>query len=161
MKIQYEIDINAPIEKIWNIFDGQEEGFFRHQQNLKAFTPTNGGKHGQEGTVARLLTSEGPYEFETVCTVLEREAPHMIKYMFQNGVTTYTLTCRMEPRTDGFRYVNEAKLVFHGMYRLLMPVFGPMIANRLYDNMRQIKDYLEGDAVAIPQPPAGMTEKFA
>jgi len=152
MKIQYEIEINAPVDKIWAIFDG-DAAYFQTHPTIKSYVATN-GKHGHEGTVARLITSEGPYEIESTSTVIEREAPRAISYMFQSGVASYTLHCRMEPRGDGFLYTNEAKLVFHGLYKLVMPIFGPLICSRIYDNMRHVKDYLEGRSEAFLEKPA-------
>ena len=144
MKLNYEISIDAGLEKVWAAFDNPDN-MSRWQQNFHSYTHISGDP-GQPGSVAELVFDEKGKKVVMRETIAERREPVFLAGTYQSDHGT-TVVVNHFAAIDGntTRWSSWCKFDFTGFMRFMAPFIRSVIRKRTEGDMQRFKLMVETD----------------
>jgi uncharacterized protein YndB with AHSA1/START domain len=144
VKLNYEISIDASLEKVWAAFDNTDN-MSRWQQNLHAYTHISGDP-GQSGSVAELVFDEKGKKVVLRETITERREPVFLAGTYQSGHGTTVIVNHFAAIDENAtRLSSWCKFSFTGFMRFMAPFIRGVIRKRTEGDMQRFKLMVETD----------------
>ena len=144
MKAQYEIEINATRQQVWDAFDNLD--------NLKRWQPTlqeyihQSGERGHPGSVAELVYNEKGRVIRMTETVSERRKPDFLAGAYDNDWAKTIIVNHFEELDGGrTRWISYCNYRFKGFMRIMALFVAGSIKRRVNDDMNRFKLMVETD----------------
>lgn len=145
MKLYFEIDINAPPEKVFYWLENPERA-------LKWMSSVAGGEilhktDGWVGTTFRETVADESGSTEMHGVITEYHAKQSMGFHLEGKYNDVDVRYRLEPIDHGTRLIQEAKVRFKSITRILMlflyPVFKAKISKQSMTEFRKLKQLCE------------------
>ncbi len=85
--------------------------------------------------------------FEVGVEVTEYSAPHYLAISNQQGMTPFTATYALEPVAEGTRFTMDAQVSPQGIFKVLQPLFVPLLRYQTRTNFQKLKQVMEATCI--------------
>ena len=145
MKFNYEIVIDAGLERVWEAFD-EPRNLARWQQNLQARRQIS-GEPGQPGSSVELVYAEKGRDVILTQTITERRAPDFLAATYESANGSALIFSHFAT-IDGHttRWTCWCNFRFGGAMRFLALFMVGAIRRRTEGDMERFKLMVESDA---------------
>jgi hypothetical protein len=145
MKYTVEIEINAPVSKVIELFDAPDN-LYKWMEGLQSFEHLS-GTPGQPGAKSRLQYKMGKREIEMIETVIVRNLPEEFSGSYEaKGVYNIVKNKFIFVSPQKTLYVTEQEFHFDGfmkVFAFLMPV---VFKKQSMKYLKAFKTFVEGQA---------------
>lgn len=142
MQFEFCIDIDAPPELVWRLFEDPER-LPSWQPDLQSYEAVS-GEPGWPGTVSLLVYHQQGRRVETTETIIAREEGRHRAGRYENTWASNEMACTFQPMPDGgTRWRAYAEFRFKGWVQLMAPLLRSGIRKRLEDDMMRFKALAE------------------
>ena len=144
MKLNFEIEIDAPIDDVWAAFTNPDN-MGRWMQNFESSRAVS-GEPGQPGAIAEVVFNEKGKRVVLKETVTERRDPDFLAGTYDSD-TGSTHIVNHFVRVDGVRtkWTSWCRFSFTGMMRFFSIFIGGAIRKRTEGDMNRFKLMVETD----------------
>lgn len=144
MKLNYEITIDAGIDKVWAAFDNADN-MGRWQQNFHSCTPVS-GPPGEPGSVAELIFDEKGKKVVLRETITERREPDFLAGSYESKHGTTIIVNHFEAiDASTTRWSSWCNFTFTGFMKFMSLFIGNVIRKRTEGDMQRFKLMVESD----------------
>jgi uncharacterized protein YndB with AHSA1/START domain len=144
MKLNYEITIDAGLDKVWAAFDNAEN-MGRWQQNFHSYTPVS-GRPGEPGAVAELVFDEKGKRVVLRETITERREPDFLASSYESEHGTTIIVNHFEAiDASTTRWSSWCNFTFTGFMKFMSLFIGNVIRKRTEGDMQRFKLMVESD----------------
>lgn len=163
MRFEFCVDIQAPPELVWRLFNDPER-LPSWQPDLQAYEAIS-GEPGWPGTVSLLVYHERGRRTETTERIISREEGRHRAGRYENSWASNDMACTFQPLPEGgTRWRAYAEFRFKGWVQLMAPLLRSGIRKRLEDDMLRFKALAEREnSQEMPEfqrpPPAHRPER--
>lgn len=158
MRFELSMDIDAPPDVVWRLFD-DPANTPRWQPALQSYERIS-GEPGWPGAVSLLVYHQGGRRIETTELITARDEGRHLAGRYDNAWATNDMACTFEALPDGgTRWRAFAEFRFKGWTKLLAPLLRAGIRKRLEDDMLRFKELVEQSAIPAVPPPAARTAR--
>jgi uncharacterized protein YndB with AHSA1/START domain len=144
MKLNYEITIDAGLDKVWAAFDNADN-MGRWQQNFYSYTPVS-GRPGEPGAVAELVFDEKGKKVVLRETITERRVPDFLAGSYESEHGTTIIVNHFEAiDASTTRWSSWCNFTFTGFMKFMSLFIGNVIRKRTEGDMQRFKLMVESD----------------
>ena len=144
MKLNSEIDIDAPVDVVWAAFENPDNTS-RWMQNLESITTTS-GEPGQPGAMTELVFDENGREVVLKQTVAERRAPDFLAVTFETPGGSMLVVNHFEALDDQrTRWSSWCNFNFTGLMKFFAIFMRGSMRRREEADMQRFKLMVESD----------------
>ena len=153
MRFELSMDINAPPEQVWAVFENPAN-MPHWQPGLQSYEHIS-GEPGWPGAVSLLVYHEGNRRIEMTETVMSRDEGRHLAGQYETAWASNDMACTFQALPDGgTRWRAQAEFRFKGWVKLLAPLLRAGIRKRVEDDMLRFKALVEsGEPVAATPLP--------
>ena len=144
MKLNYEISIDASLDRVWAAFDNPAN-MRRWQQNFHSHTHKS-GQPGQPGSVGELVFDENGRKVVLKETITERRAPDFLAAIYESGQGS-TLVVNHFKAIDAntTHWSSWCNITFRGMMKFMSLFVAGRVRRRTEADMQRFKLMVESD----------------
>ena len=137
MKFTCSVDIDAPIDRVFELFDNQEN-MKKWQPDLLSIEHLSGTPR-QPGAKSRLKYKNGKHEFDLIETIIENTPPHKFSGEYETeGVCWNTMKSSFTQIGENkTRYQASIEYKFYGLMVRIMALIMPWVFRK------QVQKYLD------------------
>jgi len=141
MKYKLEITINAPLQKVFDLFDNPDN--FKHwQPGLISYTSLSGTPRAV-GSKMKLESKAGGRIVEMIETVKEKNPPHKISFTYEaKGAWNYNRNYFIELEPYKTKWVQENEFKCSGVLKLLQILMPKMFEKDTYKHMKLFQEFV-------------------
>ena len=144
MKLNYEITIDAGLDKVWAAFDNADN-MVRWQRNFQSYTPIS-GRPGEPGAVAELVFDEKGKTVVLRETITERREPDFLAGSYESEHGTTIIVNHFEAiDASTTRWSSWCNFTFTGFMKFMSLFIGNVIRMRTEGDMQRFKLMDESD----------------
>ena len=144
MKLNYEITIDAGLDKVWAAFDNADN-MGRWQQSFHSYTPVS-GRPGEPGAVAELVFDEKGKKVVLRETITERRVPDLLAGSYESEHGTTIIVNHFEAiDASTTRWSSWCNFTFTGFMKFMSLFIGNVIRKRTEGDMQRFKLMVESD----------------
>ena len=144
MKLNYEIEIDAGTDFVWDAFTNPAN-MVRWMRNFESFTPKS-GVPGQPGATAELVFDENGKRVAMLETITERRDPDFLAASYESAQGTTVIVNHFATIDDHHtRWTSWCNFTFTGVMRFLSLFISGAIRKRTEADMQRFKLMVETD----------------
>jgi len=144
MKLNYEITIDAGLDKVWAAFDNADN-MGRWQRNFQSYKPIS-GRPGEPGAVAELVFDEKGKTVVLRETITERREPDFLAGSYESEHGTTIIVNHFEAiDASTTRWSSWCNFTFTGFMKFMSLFIGNVIRKRTEGDMQRFKLMVESD----------------
>lgn len=146
MKFTCQVEINAPIEKVIELFDNPDN-LKDWQDGFISYEHLN-GTPGQKDAKSKLIYKAGRKTIELIETIITNKLPEEFTALYEAKQMVNTMTNRFLPKGNNTLYVADIEYTqFNGLMLKLMIKLAPgMFRKQAQKWLDQFKDFVERKA---------------
>lgn len=142
MKYTVDIEINAPIDRVIELFDNPDN-MDKWMEGLISFEHLS-GTAGQPGAKSRLLFKMGKREIEMVETITVRNLPHEFSGTYEaKGVMNIVSNKFIELPDNRTKYITEQEFQFKGFMKIIAFLMPGMFKKQSMKYLIDFKKFVE------------------
>ncbi len=142
MKFKVEIEINAPLEQVVNLFDNTDN-MYKWMEGLQSFEPIS-GIPGQEGAKSRLVFKNGNQEIELIETITKRNLPSEFTGTYETkGMVSTVKNSFVKLADNKTKYTSDNEFQMKGFMKLIGMLFPGLFKKQSMKYLIDFKKFVE------------------
>jgi len=142
MKYTSEITINAPVDKVVELFDNPDH-LSKWMKGLKSFE-TISGTQGEVGTKAKMMFQMGKREIEMIETITVRNLPEEFSGTYEAKGVFNIVRNKFQSLPDGkTKYISEQEFQFQGFMKIIGFLFPKAFKKQSMQYLIDFKNFVE------------------
>jgi carbon monoxide dehydrogenase subunit G len=144
MRYSTEVIINAPRQKVVELFDNPEN-MKKWMHGLQSFEPIS-GQPGQPGARSKLVFQSGRRRTEMTETIISRNLPHEFAGRYEAGKLSYSVNARFaDLGNNKTQYINDNQFNLTGLMKIIGWLMPGAFRKESQKHMEAFKAFVEGE----------------